>query len=277
MFDATHRLLLDLNHRGLVEGFRIDHPDGLADPEPATCAGCARRRVPGTGIWVEKILEGSEQLPYDWPCDGTTGYDAAARGRAARWSTPPAPPRSPRPGSRPAAIRTCTGWCRSPSAWSPSSCWRPSAPGSPAGRREALPEADPARLAAAVAELLVAAEVYRAYVRPGTRPPARPAGCSRRPRPGPSPRRPDLEVELNRLRDLALDPKDEAAADFAVRLQQTWGPVMAKGIEDTAFYRYHRMVALNEVGGDPLLLDEGGPGPAARVGRAAAGALAARA
>src|SRR3954454_9834021 len=56
-----------------------------------------------------------------------------------------------------------------------------------------------------------------------------------------------------------MRPETAPARDFALRLQQTWGPVMAKGIEDTAFYRWHRLVALNEVGGDPDLLDDASP------------------
>ena len=65
VFEETHALLLDLNHRGLVEGLRIDHPDGLADP--AGYLDRLRSRVrPGTAIWVEKILEGDERIP-EWP------------------------------------------------------------------------------------------------------------------------------------------------------------------------------------------------------------------
>ncbi len=256
VFEETHRLLLDLNRRGVIEGFRIDHPDGLADP-----AGYLQRlraaTLPGTAIWVEKILEGTEQLPGDWPCDGTTGYDAAAAVSAALVD--------------PAGAAVLTD------AWV-------AAGGDPdlhhvvevskrlvaeellepervrLTRRaaEALPEAEPARLAEAVTELLVAGEVYRAYVRPGE-----PAGeearrvledAGRRARDA----RPDLDAELTALVEVAAAPTDDASADFAVRLQQTWGPVMAKGIEDTAWYRWHRLVALNEVGGDPLLLDHGG-------------------
>jgi (1->4)-alpha-D-glucan 1-alpha-D-glucosylmutase len=73
--------------------------------------------------------------------------------------------------------------------------------------------------------------------------------------------RPDLAETIQRLAQVAMRPSASVAAerDFAVRLQQTWGPVMAKGIEDTAFYRWHRMVALNEVGGDPAILDSAGP------------------
>ncbi|NUR06512.1 MAG: malto-oligosyltrehalose synthase, partial [Nocardioidaceae bacterium] len=66
----------------------------------------------------------------------------------------------------------------------------------------------------------------------------------------------DLGPELDRLLATALGGGGGAGADFAVRLQQTWGPVMAKAVEDTAYYRWHRLVALNEVGGDPGLLDD---------------------
>ncbi|MDO5712517.1 MAG: malto-oligosyltrehalose synthase, partial [Micrococcales bacterium] len=68
--------------------------------------------------------------------------------------------------------------------------------------------------------------------------------------------RPDLETELRALVPMTVGQDDDpATVDFSVRLQQTWGPVMAKGIEDTTFYRWHRLVALNEVGGDPADLD----------------------
>ncbi len=75
VFEATHRVLLDLNRRGVVEGFRIDHPDGLADPE-GYLRDLRRATRVGTAVWVEKILEGDEHLPDPWPCEGTTGYDA---------------------------------------------------------------------------------------------------------------------------------------------------------------------------------------------------------
>ncbi len=73
VFDATHHVLTDLIRAGSVDGLRIDHPDGLADPR-----GYLRRLAGATdGAWVvvEKILEGDERLPADWPCAGTTGYD----------------------------------------------------------------------------------------------------------------------------------------------------------------------------------------------------------
>jgi (1->4)-alpha-D-glucan 1-alpha-D-glucosylmutase len=256
VFEATHRLLLDLNHSGLIEGFRIDHPDGLADPEGYLEQLRAATR-PGTAIWVEKILEGAEELPA-WACDGTTGYDAAKVVSAALVDRSVA-----------AALQR---------SWEDTG-GDPSLPDVVAGSkrevvekvlvpeqrrlvrraREALPDAEPARLEEAVVELLVACEVYRAYVRPGR--PLDPVAASRLDEAfavaGAA--RPDLKPELEQLVELAREPLSDAARDFAVRLQQTWGPVMAKGIEDTAFYRWHRLVALNEVGGDPGLLDEAAP------------------
>ncbi|HOB80191.1 MAG TPA: alpha-amylase family glycosyl hydrolase, partial [Ornithinibacter sp.] len=77
VFMATHALLLALHGHGAVDGFRIDHPDGLADP-----GGYLDRLADATGdswVVVEKILEGDEQLPDSWRCAGTTGYDALLR------------------------------------------------------------------------------------------------------------------------------------------------------------------------------------------------------
>nr|NLD40307.1 malto-oligosyltrehalose synthase [Actinomycetales bacterium] len=77
VFDATHAVLFELVHSGHIDGFRIDHPDGLADPR-----GYLRWLSEATdGAWIvaEKILEGAEQLPADWPIAGTTGYDSAWR------------------------------------------------------------------------------------------------------------------------------------------------------------------------------------------------------
>ncbi len=257
VFDQTHRLLLDLNHRGVVEGFRIDHPDGLADPEEYL----RRLRLstrPGTAIWVEKILEGQERLPTGWACDGTTGYDAAAAVTAALVD----------PAGAPALT---AAWVEAGGDADLHRVVRKAkrlvvddvlvAERARLNRRacEALPDADPERVAQAVAELLVAGEVYRAYVRPGHPVTDVARTVLEQAADRASRTRPDLAPEVARLLELACSAAGEgSAADFAVRLQQTWGPVMAKGIEDTAFYRWHRMIALNEVGGDPLLLDEGG-------------------
>jgi (1->4)-alpha-D-glucan 1-alpha-D-glucosylmutase len=258
VFDATHRLLLDLNHRGLIEGFRIDHPDGLADPEGYLHRLREATRT-GTGIWVEKILEGDERLPRSWPCDGTTGYDALRVVTAALVD----------PATRPTLDE----------------CWADAGGGldlehaverakrlvvdellGPEVLRltrracEALPDIDEDRTREAVVELLVASEVYRAYIRPDER--LSPLARKRleQARDEAVAARPDLEYELGELVGLAkAENPDDDSVDFAVRLQQTWGPVMAKGIEDTTFYRWHRLVALNEVGGDPAVLEHAGP------------------
>jgi len=267
VFEATHALLLDLNHRGVIDGFRIDHPDGLADPE-GYLRMLREGTRPGTPVWVEKILEGNERLPDSWACDGTTGYDALRAVTAALVD--------------PAAADTLTDcWVRAGGdpdlARAEQRAKRlvvedllgPEVRRLTRRAREVFPDDDPHRLEEAVVELLVAGEVYRAYVRPERRltPVAR-----RRLEDASAvatEARPDLAAEIEKLSGLAMvePPEDEAAEgavedaaeDFAVRLQQTWGPVMAKGIEDTTFYRWHRLVALNEVGGDPGLLDDAGP------------------
>ena len=260
VFEATHRLLLDLNHRGTIEGFRIDHPDGLADPE-GYLRQLREASVPGTGIWVEKILEGEERLPRSWPCDGTTGYDA---------------------------LRVVTAALVDPAALPVlDECWVEAGGGldlehsverakrkvvdellGPEVQRltrracDALPFIDEDRMHDAVVELLVASEVYRAYIRPEER--LTPLARKRlhQAREEAVAARPDLELELNQLADLAKaeNPDDDSSMDFAIRLQQTWGPVMAKGIEDTTYYRWHRLVALNEVGGDPGVLEHASAG-----------------
>ena len=259
VFLATHTLLLELHHAGLIDGFRIDHPDGLADPG-AYLELLRKHTKRDTPVWVEKILEGNEHLPADWACSGTTGYDGLRAISAALVDTA-------------AADAVTTAWDEASGEHTLAEAAEhakrqvvaqslgPEVARLVRRAREALPDRDPQRLQEAVTELLVSGEVYRAYVRPNEAisPEARrrltEAFTLARER------RPDLEPELFALMPLtAPDGSDAAAAlDFSTRLQQTWGPVMAKGIEDTMFYRSHRLVALNEVGGDPDDLDHGGP------------------
>ena len=259
VFEATHRVLLDLNRRGVIEGFRIDHPDGLADPE-GYLRDLRRATRVGTAIWVEKILEGDEHLPDHWPCEGTTGYDALRAVTAALID----------PTTSPLIADTWTEvGGRDDFEEFVADAKREVVLGilGPERRRltrracEILPDADRSRVEEAVVELLVAADVYRAYARP-----SRPAtGDALHRLEGARDRavesRPDLRAEIERLFTAASRPSPSQAAevDFAVRLQQTWGPVMAKAVEDTSLYRWHRLIALNEVGGDPGLLEEAGP------------------
>ena len=259
VFDATHALLLDLNHRGVIEGFRIDHPDGLADPE-GYLHRLREATRPGTGIWVEKILEGEEKLPTTWPCDGTTGYDAMRAVTAALVDPVPLPVLDDSWAQAGGGLdleiaverakRKVVDELLGPEVMrlTRRAC-------------EAMPDLDEERTREAVVELLVASEVYRAYIRPDERLTSLARKRLRTARDEALTVRPDLEREIRALEELAKaeDPDDDPSLDFAVRLQQTWGPVMAKGIEDTTFDRWHRLVALNEVGGDPAVLEHADP------------------
>ena len=257
IFAATHELLLDLHHQGVVDGFRIDHPDGLADPT-AYLQMLSEACRPGTPIWVEKILEGDERLPQPWACSGTTGYDANAALTAAL--VDPTTTRTVSEewlatGGEPdvhVEIERCK-------RLAVSRLLEPEVARLMRRAVQALPRWEERRLHEALVELLVSVHVYRAYVRPGAPADAQDAALvaplfAGRQRAVAS--RPDLWEEIDALVEVLSDPQgcatDPAAAvDLCVRFQQTTGPVMAKGIEDTAFYRWHRLVALNEVGADP--------------------------
>ena len=260
VFDATHALLLELHRDGLIDGFRIDHPDGLADPGAyLDHLNAATKR--GTPVYVEKILEGAENLPTDWACAGTTGYDGLRAISAALVDTA-AEPMLTAEWDASGGEHTVADASEAAKRQVVAASLGPEVERLTRRAREVLPTLEVERLRAAIVELLVSGEVYRAYLRPterlSTDARRRLTNAFSKARAN----RPDLDDELLALVPLAV-PDDESAApaiDFSVRLQQTWGPVMAKGIEDTVFYRWHRLIALNEVGGDPEDLDHGGPG-----------------
>lgn len=259
VFAATHELLLDLHLGGVIDGFRIDHPDGLADPR-AYLQQLRDVTRPGTPVWVEKILEGDERLPAAWVCAGTTGYDANAALSAALvdpTTTDVVSATWARTGGEPdlhAEVERCKRLAAT-------ELLRPEVARLMRRAVQALPRHDEARLHDALVELLVSVHVYRAYVRPGATPLEQDEAMvaplltgQERARAA----RPDLREEIDALVAVLADPQGcatdpAAAADLCVRFQQTTGPVMAKGIEDTAFYRWHRLVALNEVGADPAV------------------------
>lgn len=256
VFEATHELIVELVGDGTVDGLRIDHVDGLRDP-----AGYLHELADATrGTWtvVEKILEPSESLP-DWPVAGTSGYDFLIRvndvfvDRAAE----PAMTRCYEAVTgettrfedvvhaakhRIMADELATEVDRLASMLA-SIC---------DGHRR---HRDHTRrdLRDALTELVAAYPVYRTYVTA-----ERTAGPDDRRHVGvavtnATATRPDVDAELlSFLGQLATGDVDGGAErEFAVRLQQLTAPVTAKGVEDTAFYRYHRLVSLNEVGGDP--------------------------
>jgi (1->4)-alpha-D-glucan 1-alpha-D-glucosylmutase len=256
VFAATHGLLLQLVAEGLIDGLRVDHPDGLADPR-----GYLDRLAAATGdAWVvtEKILAGIEELPRDWRCAGTTGYDAL--GAVGGLFLDPA-------GAGPlttAYTRFTEGTPRFADV--AETAKREVARGSLAAEGYRLARLlthhpDPVLgglsftdLHAVLTELLTAVPVYRAYVVPGEPPPATSAGIVAAAAASASHRLPPpLRRALAEVSALALGRAGKGAwvGEFIVRFQQTCGPVMAKGLEDTAFYRWPRLTALNEVGGDP--------------------------
>ncbi len=227
VFATTHRTVLSLVREGLVDGLRIDHPDGLADP-----AGYLRRlREEGAEhVWVEKILEGDEHLRR-WPVEGTVGYEFL--NDAAALYVDPA-------GEAPltALYAELTGEERPFSALAlEAQLEQARGPFAPELERlqRLAPELD------GLDEALARLPLYRTYVEPWSglvveedRAAVRAAGID-----GPL------------AEALLLAAGDGVPDEFVTRFQQTSPPITAKGIEDTAFYRYLRLLALNDVGGDP--------------------------
>jgi (1->4)-alpha-D-glucan 1-alpha-D-glucosylmutase len=264
VFEATHRLLLDLVSDGSLDGLRIDHPDGLADPR-----GYLARLAQGTGgswVVVEKILEGAETLPDDWRCAGTTGYDTLLRVGGLFVDPAGAAPLS-------ALLTELTG---DPPEIAPvvEQAKREVVAGGQYAEVHRLVDLlraicdddvrlrdhTPRGLHEAVRELLVAMDRYRAYVVPGEQPPGPSVHALEQATQVARDHLPEFRHDtVDLVRDLALGrevgsagkAEDPRRAEFAVRFQQTCGPVMAKGVEDTAFYRWFRLASLCEVGGDP--------------------------
>lgn len=219
VFALTHQLPIRWCRSGQVDGLRIDHVDGLADP-----AGYLERldaEVPGTWLLVEKILGEGEELPDAWPVGGTTGYEFA--GLVDQLLVDPT-------GEAPMTegYRELTG---DPSTW----------------------EETAAEAKAEVAERLFSAELDRlAVLAGGFRDElARVVGSLDRYRTYVAPTGPPEAADRAILGLAGLPPELLGHRELLVRLQQVSGPVMAKGIEDTAMYRYLRLVSLNEVGGHP--------------------------
>ena len=231
VFDATHALARSWVDAGIA-GLRIDHPDGLVDP--AEYLDRLRQLAPQVWITVEKILEATEELPAGWPVAGTTGYDAMREVNGVFVDPDQA-------AGFTELYQQLTGDPRS------------IAEHVERGKRmvvETLLPAEVQRMAAlvpevadagpALAEVAVTFEVYRSYLPDGAEDLDRALALAAK-------RRPELTETLTALSPRLHDPADE----LAQRMQQLSGATMAKGVEDTAYYRYSRFITLNEVGGDP--------------------------
>jgi (1->4)-alpha-D-glucan 1-alpha-D-glucosylmutase len=233
VFAATHEQISRWVREDMIDGLRIDHPDGLSEPLGYLIR---LRAVAGEDTWitVEKILEPGEELPDDWPVDGTTGYDAL--GEVAGLFVDPS------------AEAAFDGLYRELTKDDADFAEHVAA-----GKRlvastilqaevsrlaRLVPEVE--RAAEALLELLVAFPVYRSYLPVGAEHLGQAVDRART-------ARPDLVGSIDALVPRLADPADELCARF----QQASGAVMAKGVEDTAYYRFTRFIALNEVGGDP--------------------------
>ena len=243
VFDESHEEIIRWITDGLADGLRVDHPDGLADPAGYLDALAAA--TAGTYVLVEKILEGDEQLPTSWATAGTTGYDALAEidrvlvdpaGRAAldaldstlRDSTDPVSWTLLIHGTKRAIA---DGILRSEVLRLERDLG--------IGLGHGLTEAH-GQTADALAELLACFPVYRSYLPLGIEHLHEAVRLAKQ-------YRPELSQTIDQLLPILSDPGHPAA----IRFQQTSGMVMAKGVEDTAFYRYTRLGSLTEVGGDP--------------------------
>lgn len=244
-FGRSHEEIVRWFDEGLVDGLRVDHPDGLRDP-----VGYFAQLAEATGdayVLIEKILEPGEELPTTWQTAGTTGYDVLAH--VDRVLVDPA-------GEQPLTALD-TQVRGSELDWHAlihdtkravadgilrSEVRRIVRDAQPAADEDTVVETTPASLEDAVAELLACFPVYRSYL-PDGRDHLEQAFAAARSH------RPDLTEALDHLEPVLHD----GAAPAAQRFQQTSGMVMAKGVEDCAFYRYGRLTSLNEVGGDPSI------------------------
>ncbi|ODA67005.1 malto-oligosyltrehalose synthase [Methyloligella halotolerans] len=267
VFEESHRLILDLVGKGIVQGIRLDHVDGLADPlayflKLQEAATEATNEAEPYLLLVEKILGQGETLRSDWPVAGTTGYEFI-RSLADLFTDPAGE------GAMTAAYHDFIG---EPLDYETLllRAKRHIFVRNLAGELEVL-SGLAAKLAAAdlvtrdfgrdtlrraIIELAVALPVYRTYVDVE----------------GPSAEDETLIADATAIAKASREVEDDLAIDFiakiwrlaledpaaraealtfATRFQQTTGPLMAKALEDTLFYRYNRLIALNEVGGEP--------------------------
>jgi (1->4)-alpha-D-glucan 1-alpha-D-glucosylmutase len=247
VFAESHTEIARWFAEGLVDGLRIDHPDGLSDP--ASYLDDLAELTGGAYVVVEKILEPGEALEPGWATAGTSGYDVLGlvdrvlvdpdgqasltavetrlRGEPLDW------PGLVHDRKRGVADTTLLAEVRRIAREVP-----------PLDEEDALrpsrdnPTRDP--LVDALAEVLASFPVYRSYLPAGREHLNAAFADARR-------RRPDLAETLDALVPVLGDPTHPAARRF----QQTSGAVMAKGVEDCSFYRTSRLTSLAEVGGDP--------------------------
>ncbi len=259
VFDDTHRLILELVRSGAVDGLRIDHVDGLADPQ-AYLTHLRQQAGPECYITVEKILGKDEQLPTTWPVSGTTGYEFIEslsdvlvdgdriRDLRAAWNDVRGKPVNMAAELRAAKLLMVnrnfegefTRLLRLAAAI--------------AGTEKISLEEE--SILPALRELLIAFPVYRTYGTAEGMPAEsedmlqRVAERVRTSTDAPAPEALDFLTRL--LTGEVSEEASDEAASFRIRFQQLTGPLMAKSVEDTLFFRQNMGLALNEVGAEPI-------------------------
>jgi len=258
VFEETHALVLDWLRRGVLDGVRVDHPDGLRDP--VEYFRRLREHAPDAWIVGEKILEPGEFLRESWPIEGTSGYDflnvvlgvlVSPEGMQElgdiyeEFTAEPVDFRAIAHDKKIAVTQEALG--------------------SDVNRLTTLlvdiceanrdqRDYTRAEMRRALREVAACFAIYRTYVQPVRQEIAdedrsyieRAIECAKQ-------KRQDISAGLfDFLGDLlTMRVKGRQETEFVMRFQQFTPPVMAKGVEDTAFYCFNRLVAMNEVGGDP--------------------------
>jgi len=258
VFEETHALVLDWLKRGVLDGVRVDHPDGLRDPKEYFKR--LRDRAPDAWVIGEKILEPGEFLRADWPIEGTSGYDflnVAAGVLVA-------------PEGLMELSTVYADFTGQPTDFHAIAHEKKinvsqEALGSDVNRLTSIfveiceanrDERDYTRaeVRRAIREVAACFSIYRTYIVPDREEITdedreyitQAAECAKE-------KRQDIDGGLfDFLRDvLTMQVKGKLESEFLLRFQQFTGPVMAKGVEDTAFYCFNRLTGMNEVGSDP--------------------------
>ena len=255
VFAETHARVLGWVADGSLDGIRVDHPDGLTDP--AAYLGRLAERAPGAWVVVEKILEPGEALP-PWPVAGTTGYDALALVQQVLLDASAEQAMTDLYGEVTGAETDYAAVVREAKDHVLREVLVPEVDRLVGLVEDAATEhrvtASRDEIGDTVRALLAAFPVYRTYTSyaegAGHADLTHVRDAVDAARQAPGVHEPTLDLLAAVLR---ADPATRTATTehLLARWQQTTGPVMAKGVEDTTFYRYHRLTALNEVGSDP--------------------------
>lgn len=273
VFEHTHEFVLELLREGKIDGLRIDHPDGLYNPQEyfqrlqcgksGITAQCEKRNH---YIVAEKILSGAEKLPENWPIDGTTGYDFANLVNGL-FVNPDSERTMTRAywdfvGSQP-DFKELVYQCKKLVI----DCSLNSELSVLASHLSRIALADRhtcdftvKSLRDAITEVVSCFPVYRTYVTDNYvsesdyKYIAEAVSCAKNKASSGDVSVYDFirEVLTTRQADGHPDFYRKSVVHFAMRFQQYTSAVMAKGLEDTALYRYQRLISLNDVGGDPL-------------------------